>query len=145
MPHIEESVYIDRPVEDVFAYVTDLDNQTTIQSNMIEFSADGPRMEKGTRSSGRTRVAGRSVDWTAEVTEFHPNQRVELRSLDAPMGFHITWHYRPEGEGCRVTFEQEVDSLGSFFGKLADPIVTKMYSRDVRGNLENLKTLLEEA
>ena len=52
---------------------------------------------------------------------------------------------RPEGEGCRVTFEQEVDSLGSFFGKLADPIVTKMYSRDVRGNLENLKILLEEA
>ena len=145
MPRIEESITIDRPVEDVFAYVTDPDNQTTIQSNMIEFHADGP-MEKGTRTNGATRVAGRRVEWTAEVTEFQPDRRVEIRSLDAPMEFHITWTYEPAGDdACRVTFEQEVGSLGSFFGRLADPIVTKMYSRDVKGNLENLKTLLEEA
>ena len=144
MPHVKESVHIDRPVADVFAYVSDPDNQTTIQSNMIEFDSDGP-MEKGTRTSGVTRVAGRRVDWSAEVTEFHQDRRVEIRSLDAPMEFHITWTYEPDGDGCRVTFEQEVGSLGSFFGRLADPIVTKMYSRDVRGNLDNLKILLEEA
>lgn len=145
MPRIEETITIDRQVEDVFAYVTDPENQTTIQSNMIEFHSDGP-MEKGTRTEGATRVAGRRVEWVAEVTEFHPNKRVEMRSLEAPMGFHITWSYEPAGDGaCRVTFEQEVDSLGSFFGRLADPVVTKMYSRDVRGNLENLKILLEEA
>lgn len=144
MPRVEESIQIDRPVEDVFDYVTDPDNQTTIQSNMIEFHSDGP-MEKGTRTEGVTRVAGRKVAWTAEVTEFQRNRRVELRSIDAPMEFHLTWTYEPAGEGCRVTFEQEVGSLGSFFGKLADPVVTKMYARDVRGNLENLKILLEEA
>ena len=144
MPHIKESVHINRPVADVFAYVSDPDNQTTIQSNMIEFEADGP-MKKGTRTSGVTRVAGRRVDWSAEVTEFHQDRRVEIRSLDAPMEFHITWAYEPEDTGCRVTFEQEVGSLGSFFGRLADPLVTKMYSRDVRGNLDNLKILLEEA
>lgn len=144
MPRIEETVYVDRPVGDVFRFVTDPDNQTTIASNMIEFHSDGP-MEKGTRTDGVTRVAGRRVEWTAEVTEFHPNERVEIRSLKAPMGFHITWHYAPEGQGCRVTFEQEVDSLGSFFGRLADPIVTKMYARDVQANLQNLKILCEEA
>ena len=145
MPHIRESVHIDRPVGEVFDYTADPDNQTTIQSNMIEFEADGPRLEKGTKASGLTRVAGRKVQWTTEITEFHPNERVEMRSIDAPMEFHITWIYEPEGDGCLVTFDQEVGSLGSFFGKLADPIVTKMYSRDVRGNLENLKILLEEA
>lgn len=144
MPRVEESIQIDRPVEDVFDYVSDPDNQTTIQSNMIEFHSDGP-MEKGTRTEGVTRVAGRKVAWTAEVTEFQRNRRVELRSIDAPMEFHLTWTYEPVDEGCRVTFEQEIGSLGSFFGKLADPVVTKMYARDVRGNLENLKILLEEA
>lgn len=143
MPRVEETVYIDRPVEEVFRYATDPENQTTIASNMIEYSSDGP-LEKGTQTNGVTRVAGRRVEWTAEVTEFHPNQRVEIRSVDAPMGFHIVWHYAAEGSGCRVTFDQEVDSLGSFFGRLADPVVTKMYSRDVKANLENLKVLLEE-
>lgn len=144
MPRVEESVYIDRPVEDVFAYVIDPANQTTIHSNMIEFHSDEP-VQKGSRSNGTTRVAGRSIEWTAEVTEFHPPSRVEIRSVEAPMSFHLTWRCTPEGEGCRVTFQQEVGSLGSFFGRLADPIVTKMYARDMRGNLENLKTLLEEA
>ena len=145
MPHIQEVVHIDRPQQEVFDYVTDPANQTTIQSNMIEFDADGPTFEKGTKASGVTRVAGRKVEWTSEVTEYHPTDRVEMRSVKAPMEFHITWHFEPEGDGCKVTFDQEVGSLGSFFGKLADPIVTKMYSRDVRGNLENLKVILEEA
>lgn len=61
------------------------------------------------------------------------------------MGFHITWEYREDGDGTHVTFIQDVESLGSFFGRLADPVVTKMYSRDVRSNLENLKVLCEEA
>ena len=68
-----------------------------------------------------------------------------MRSVTAPMEFHITWQFQPEGEGCKVIFDQEVGSLGGFFGHLADPLVTKMYSRDVKGNLENLKVLLEEA
>jgi uncharacterized membrane protein len=142
MPRVEETIYIDRPVEDVFAYATDPDNQTTIQSNLSEFESDGP-IEKGARTSGLTRVAGRTVEWSAEVSEYHRNDRVEFRSLVAPMDFHVTWTYTPEGQGCRVTFEQEVGSLGSFFGRLADPIVTKLYARDVRGNLEKLKVLLE--
>lgn len=144
MPHVEESVHIDRPVAEVFAYMSDPGNQTTIQSNMIEFHSDGP-LEKGRRTSGVTRVAGRKVEWTAEVTEFEPDRRVEIRSVEAPMSFHITWRLEPSEEGTRLTFEQEIGSLGSFFGRLADPVVTKMYARDVRGNLDNLKTLLEEA
>ena len=144
MPHIEESIHIDRPVAEVFAFATTPANQTTIMSNMIDFHMDGP-MEKGQRAEGTTRVAGRKVQWTSEVTEFEQDLRVEMRSVDAPMDFHITWQYRGEGDGTHVTFIQDVDSLGSFFGKLADPVVTKMYSRDVRNNLENLKVLCEEA
>lgn len=143
MPRVEESVHIDRPVSDVFAYMSDPDNQTTIQSNMIEFHADGP-LAKGRRTHGVTRVAGRRIEWSAEVTEFEQDRRVEIRSIEAPMSFHITWLYEPEDDGTRLTFTQEIGSLGSFFGRLADPVVTKMYARDVRGNLDNLKTLLEE-
>lgn len=143
MPHIEESIHIERPVAEVFAFATKPENQTTIMSNLVDYEMDGP-MEKGQRAEGITRVAGRRVQWTSEVTEFEQDRRVEMRSVDAPMAFHITWEYRGEGDGTHVTFIQDVDSLGSFFGRLADPVVTKMYSRDVRGNLENLKVLCEE-
>lgn len=143
MPRIEEHIHIDRPVADVFAFATDPDNQTLIASNMVSYEQDGPT-EKGARPRGVTKVAGRRVEWTSEITEFHVDRRMELRSVEAPMDFHITWTYTEEDGGTRVDFLQEVPSLGGFFGRLGDPVVTKMYSRDVRGNLENLKVLLEE-
>lgn len=143
MPHIEEHIHIDRPVPDVFAFATDPSNQTVIAANMIAFELDGT-MEKGARSEGVTKVAGRRVSWTSEVAEFEQDRRVEIHSLEAPMDFHITWTYDEEGEGTRVGFVQEVAEIGGFFGRLGDAAVTKMYSRDVRANLENLKVLLEE-
>lgn len=143
MPTVDESIHIDAPVGKVYEFARDPENQELISSNLSRFAADNPTMDKGTRMEGTTRVAGRDVEWTAEVVERVENERVEIRSVEAPMGFHITWSYEEEDGGTRVTFHQDVDSLGGFFGQLADPIVTKMYSRDVRANLEKLKTLVE--
>lgn len=144
MPTVKESTRIDRPADEVFAYATDPGHQTLIASNMVEFELDRDQMEKGARASGATRVAGKRVEWTSEVTEYDEGRRVAMRSVDAPMEFHITWTYEPDGDGTQVTFEQEVAEIGGFFGRIADPVVTKMYSRDVRSNLETLKILLEE-
>jgi uncharacterized membrane protein len=143
VPRIEEHIHIDRPVSEVFTFATDPDNQTLIAANMVRFDMDGA-MRKGARSEGVTKVAGRKVEWSSEVVEFEPDRRVEIRSVEAPMDFHITWSYDAEGEGTRVGFVQEVPNVGGFFGKLGDGLVTKMYSRDVRANLENLKALCED-
>ncbi len=46
-------------------------------------------------------------------------------------------------DASRVTYRVDVPNIGGFFGKLADPVVTRMYARDVRTSLENLKEVLE--
>jgi hypothetical protein len=38
---------------------------------------------------------------------------------------------------------QEVAPFGGFFGKLADPLIIRMCSRDIKGNLETLRDVLE--
>jgi uncharacterized membrane protein len=144
MPHVEESIHINRPVAEVFAFATDPANQMLINTNMVAYESDGP-LQKGARMSGAVKVAGKRVAWTSEVTEFEQDRRVEVQSIDAPMNFHISWLYEPDGEATRVQFVEDVDGIGGFFGRLSDPVVTRMYSRDVRANLENLKILLEEA
>ena len=42
-----------------------------------------------------------------------------------------------------MTWHQESETYGGFFGKLADPLVTRMYAKDVRSNLEKMKELVE--
>lgn len=42
-----------------------------------------------------------------------------------------------------MTFYGKTPGMRGFFGKLADPIVARMFSRDMRSNLETLCSLLE--
>jgi uncharacterized membrane protein len=143
VPRIEERIHIDRPVAEVFAFNHDPGNQTLINANYESFELDGP-MEKGAQPRGVTRVAGKKVAWSSEVVAYDRDRRVEIQSLDAPMEFHIVWDYASDDGGTEVSFVQDVPSLGGFFGRLSDPVVVKMYARNVRSNLESLKVLLEE-
>ncbi len=144
MPEVEESVVIDRPRDQVFAFATDPTNVPLYNSNLIEFErlTPGP-LKKGSQDRGAIKVAGKRMDWTAEAVEFEEGRRVAFRSIEAPVPFELEMTYEDVGDGTKVTWHQESDSFGGFFGKLADPLVTRMYAKDLRSNLENLKELLE--
>ncbi len=140
---IHESIRIDRPVKDVFTFVTTPENALLWMSNLTSYETDGP-IEKGTRTKGSTKVAGRQVDWESEVTEYDPYRTLLWRSVEAPMHFTIEYTFEDVTNGStQLTWHQQVDELGGFFGKLADPLVTAMYAHDVRSNLAKLKAILE--
>jgi hypothetical protein len=115
------------------------------QSNMIDYEQldDGP-VAKGTRYRGTTRVAGKAVGWEAEVVERSDDgTKMVLRTTGGPLDWELTYTYEQEDGGTRFTFHHEVASLGGFFGRLTDPLVTKLYGRDVHSNLEKLGELVE--
>jgi uncharacterized membrane protein len=145
MPVIEESIEIGRPCEEVFTYATDAENFTLDQSNLVEYDQEtaGER-DKGARDRGLARVAGKKIDFTQEIVEWEPPRRAVMRSLEAPMSWELEMRFEVLGPSrTRMTMHQEVGELGGFFGRLGDAMVTKMYARDVRSNLENLKLLME--
>jgi uncharacterized protein YndB with AHSA1/START domain len=145
MPTIEESTEIARPRAEVFAYATDPDNITVWQSNVQDYAQESAgERDKGARDRGVVRVAGKKIEFTQEVAEWAPPTRSVMRSLDAPMSWELEMRFEELGPSrTRVTMHQEAGELGGFFGRLGDALVTRMYSRDVRSNLENLKELLE--
>lgn len=144
MPVIDESIIIDRGRSEVFAFATDPDNVPLYNSNMISFEqlTEGP-VGKGTRNHGMVRVVGRTIEWTTEVTEFEQGRRLMSRSVESPISFGLDIRYEDANGGTKVTWHQESETYGGFFGKLADPLVTRMYVKDVRSNLEKLKELVE--
>lgn len=144
MPTIKESIVIDRSREDVRAFLKQPDLMPMWQSHLTEFAQlDDGEPGKGTRHSGVVRVAGRRVEWTSEITEWDPVDFYEYRSIESPFEWHTRYTFEEEGGGTRVTFDQEIAEVGGFFGKLADTLVTRMYTRDIKANLETLRDLLE--
>jgi carbon monoxide dehydrogenase subunit G len=147
MPVIDDEIEINRTPDEVFAFIDDPANTTLANSNLLEYEqeGDGPR-GKGTRHRGVAKVAGRKLAFVDEIVEYQPGDHVTLRSVEAPMKMHWTLEFRTEdaGEGrTLLRFHQDVPSLGGFFGKLSDGLVTRMYAKDTRANLENTKMLLE--
>ena len=144
MPVVEESIIINKPRAEVFAFAGNSENLMQWSSNIIEYTASPPGpLQSDTTSKGTTRVAGRNVEWTAKVSELEDGEVFSYESVESPMAFTYTYRFEDVPGGTRVTFRQDVPSIGGFFGKLTDPIVTRMYSRNVAANLANLKELLE--
>lgn len=145
VPSIEESIEIERPCDEVFAYATEPENITLYQSNLVDYTQETPgERDKGARDRGTVRVAGKKMGFTQELVEWEPPHRTVLRSLEAPMSWELQMRFEElDDTRTRVTISQEVGEMGGFFGRLGDAMVTKMYTRDVRSNLEKLKLLLE--
>jgi len=144
MPVVEETMLIKRPRAEVFAFATDPANVPLYSSNLVEFekTSEGP-VGKGTTYRGVAKVAGKSLRWTSEVAEFEQGRRFVNRSVESPMSWEIQVSYEDDAGDTLVHWRQETGSYGGFFGKLTDPLVTRMYAKDVKSNLEKLKELLE--
>lgn len=144
MPVVEESIVIDRGRSEVFAFVNDPANVPLYSSNLISFEqlSEGS-VAKGTRNHGMARVAGRTIEWTTEVTDFEQDRHFRSESVESPVDFTLDVEFEDVDGGTKVTWRQESKTYGGFFGKLADPLVTRMYAKDVRSNLEKLKELVE--
>lgn len=145
MPVVEETVFINRPPEEVFEFLIKTENIPVWDSSVIhaEQVGDGP-VGVGTRSRGTSKILGRQFDWVTENVHFDPPRQTVIRSVESKFDFTISNILEPEASGTRLTYRVEAGSLGGFFGKLTDPLVQKAHTRTVHANLENLADLLAE-
>lgn len=142
MARVEDSIIVNRPVEEVFAYVTDIERfpeWTSFVRNAAKTS-DGP-VGLGTALRTDLQFLGRQFTSEQVITEFVPNRVFAGQSVSGPLPMTITTTVEPAEGGTRVTQSIEGESKG-FFG-LADPILEQVGKRQLRAQLGTLKDLLE--
>jgi uncharacterized membrane protein len=144
MPVVEESVFIARPPEEVFDYLSRADNLPVWDSSIVQAEQVGADpVGVGTRWRGTSKILGRRFEWTTELTEFDRPRRNSSRSVEGKLQFTVTILLEPAVGGTRFTYRVDAASgLGGVFGRLADPIVERAQARTVRANLETLAELL---
>ena len=145
MPTFEQSVTVARPPAVVWEFMLNPDNHQVWNSGQQGTTelTEGPT-GVGTRWQGTNKLLGKKVPWTTEFTEFQQGRRSVSTSVDTEPAFTISVTSAAVPEGTRVTVHFDAASgLGGLFGKLADPIVTKAYSRTVHSSLQNMADVLE--
>ena len=139
---MEGNITIGRPVEEVFAYVTDIGNfaKWNEQAGQSEQTSEGP-VGVGTTYRGSYELMGRSMEWTSEITEYEPNRRMAQKIDMGPAVMAMSWLVEPVGDGTKFTMISEGEMGG--LAKLAGPLMDRTMKKQMEGNLARLKALLE--
>ncbi|MCA1008468.1 SRPBCC family protein [Rhodococcus hoagii] len=141
---VNESIVIDKPLPEVFAYLTDPANAAEWGSNIVDYKVlSGSPDEVGAVMSVTAKVAGARIDATEKVTAYEKDKRMGFESADSKIAYTREIGFSSDGDGAtKVTYVQDAEE-GSGLFKFADAIVLKLYAHDVRGNLQKAKVILE--
>jgi len=141
MPSAERTVTINRPVDEVFGFVSDGRNAKlwrpgVLDIDLVSGAGQGARYSQGVRGPGGRRIA---ADY--EITEFEPNQRVAFRATAGPVRPTGSFTFESMGTGTILTFALDAQ-LGGLQKLLMGGMVQSTMDAEM-GALDNLKDLLE--
>lgn len=142
MAKIESSVTVNRPIEEVFTFVTDIRNSTKWMSGVLEAAqtSSGP-MGVGATYRFNIEVMGRKLETTGEVAVYDPPSKYAWKASSGPFPMSGSTTCEPVAGGTLVTDTIEVEP-GGFF-KLAEPLLIKQQRGQVEKDMKRLKELLE--
>lgn len=143
MVRVDVETTISRPVEEVFAYLSNIDRQPEWVSPLTDSrkTSSGPT-GVGTTYQQTAKFLGRRMDMNCEITGYQAPTLYAFRAKNGPMHMEMQFTLTPGGsESTKVTQVVEGESAGFF--KLADPILARTMKKQFVADLETLKTLLE--
>jgi uncharacterized protein YndB with AHSA1/START domain len=137
---------IDRPIEEVFAFLADGTNDPKFSPRVLEIAktTDGPP-GPGTVYASTVKDAGVKTKREFEITEFEQPRRIRWTEISknvvtVPEG---GYDLEPEGEGTRVTLHNTFEGRG--VGKLIAPMALRSARKGADGFGRSIKEAVEAA
>lgn len=142
---VEESIFIERPAGEVFAFFDDRRNDRRWMTTVHESEWVEPGEQTAIGRRGRMVMDALGTrEFTDVVIAYEPGRSVAHRSDGGTLVVDTGCIARPEGTGCRAIVWLEPGRLpGGVFGRLVAPFVARQVRRNFRCDLERLKAILE--
>jgi Polyketide cyclase / dehydrase and lipid transport len=142
MKKVEVQVWIDRPVEDVYAYVADLDRWPEWRTDVVggELLTEGP-MRVGSRARGIAKILGRPVAIDVEVTALEPGRALGYRPIEGPLRTNNLYTFESQAGGTLVVLTDDLGLNGIF--RVFLPVMPAFVRSVYRKNLAGLRATLE--
>ena len=134
---------INRPLEECFAYLTDLGNDLEWRREWIaaEKTTDGPH-GLGSRYRLTGALLGRRIATEYETIAYEPTRLAGWKAVSGPLPLTFSRTFEGVEGGTRVTMRYEGEH-GIL--RLAGPLVAGIGRRQLEGDYTRLKELLEPA
>jgi hypothetical protein len=132
---------VNRPVEKVFAWLTNADNQGKFDKSSLkmEVLTPGP-WRTGTEFRELRDMGGRKTQVLSEITELEPDRHFIIRSKTGPAWLG-TWTFESEGDRTHLHWMGQLTMKG--FSRLLEPLIDKQMRPQIASQFARLPELIE--
>lgn len=132
---------IKRPVEKVFAWLTDAKNQGKFDKSSLEMEllTPGP-WQTGSQFREVRDLGGRKTDVLSEIAELETNKRFVIRSTTGP-DWLGTWDFESEGKHTRLRWTGQLTMKG--FARLFESLISGQMRPQIEKQFAALPQIIE--
>ena len=141
MIKVSSSVVINKPVAEVFAFVSNHENTAKWQGGVEGIIPDGPQNVVGSKYTEVRKFMGQEMKSTLEITAYEANAKWSAKVLKGPVPYEVTATFAAEGAGTRMTTQVEGEPKGFF--KIAEGALQGQLQKSLEEDGARLKKLLE--
>jgi uncharacterized membrane protein len=136
MAHVEKSIEVDKPVDQVYAQWTQFEDFPKFMENVEEVrQLDDKHLE------WRAKVAGTERKWKAEIVEQQPNRVIAWRAISGDKNAGKV-EFEPVNGHTKVKLALDYDPPKGAAGEVADTLV-QATPRSVENDLKRFKEFIE--
>jgi hypothetical protein len=142
---VKTETEIRRSRVEVAAYAADPNNATTWYENIksVEWRTPPP-LEAGSQVAFVAQFLGRRLEYTYEIADYAPGERLVMRTADGPFPMETTYTWADAGEDAtRMILRNRGEPAG--FSRLVAPVMGTAIRRANVKDLRRLKEILERA
>jgi carbon monoxide dehydrogenase subunit G len=143
MINLDLGVLIDKPVKDVFAFVTNPNNMSKWNSAVVSMQQITPgAIGVGTKFKNVGEMLGRRIEGEMQVVAFEPDTKYGFQMNAGPMQVNVVLSFKTVGTGTKINLNAQGNPAGVF--KLAEGVMQGRVKSMMEENLARLKSVLEK-
>ncbi len=142
MINLEFGILIDRPVSQVYSFLTNPLNLPRWQANVKEIKALSPGTPGvGSAYGVASEMLGRRIEGKMEIVALEADKAFAFKIAAGPMQLKIDASFKTVGTGTKLAIHAQGEPGGLF--KIAEGALTGQVRAQMEANLARLKSVLE--
>ena len=143
MVEFQHSVVVNKPVNEVFAYMADFHNNPKWSPDIAEVTKTSSAATIGMGTTWRQVVIARNrkLPYDLTVDQFEGNRMYHFKGTGSALDYEVTCRFNPDAGGTKVSIAVSGHVKG--FAKLFRGAVERSFREAITTSTDNLRKVLE--
>ena len=143
MINVDLGTLVDKPIKDVFEFVSNPNNMSKWNSAVVSLEQITPGdVGVGTKFKSVGELMGRKIEGEMQITAYEPDTQCGFQVNAGPMQINLTLSFKTVGTGTKISLNAQGNPAGFF--KIAEGVMSGRIKSMMEENLERLKSVLEK-